>query len=54
MATIVLYKDKLNSVGGLINNIVTSSNNLNTQLGSLKTTFQGVSSSTVHAIYEKQ
>lgn len=46
MATIVLYKDKLNSVGGLINNIVTSSNNLTTQLGSLKTTLQGVSSST--------
>ncbi len=46
MATIVLYKDKLNSVVGLINNIVTSSNNLNTQLGSLKTTLQGVSSST--------
>ena len=46
MATIVLYKDKLNSVGGLINNVVTSSNNLNTQLGSLKTTLQGVSSST--------
>lgn len=46
MATIVLYKDKLNSVGGLINNIVTSSNNLNAQLGSLKTTLQGISSST--------
>lgn len=46
MATIVLHKDKLNSIGGLINNIVTSSNNLNTQLGSLKTTLQGVSSST--------
>lgn len=30
----------------MINNIVTSSNNLNTQLGSLKTTLQGVSSST--------
>lgn len=46
MATIVLYKDKLNSVGGFINNVVTSSNNLNAQLGSLKTTLQGVSSST--------
>lgn len=46
MATIVLYKDKLNGVGGLINNIVTSSNNLNSQLGALKTTLQGVNSST--------
>lgn len=46
MATIVLYKDKLNSVGGLINNIVTSSNNLNSQLAALKTTLQGVNSNT--------
>ncbi len=46
MATITLYKDKLNGVGGLIDNIVKSSNNLETQLGTLKSTLQGVSSST--------
>ena len=42
MATITLYKDKLNGVGGLIDNIVKSSNNLETQLGTLKSTLQGV------------
>ena len=46
MATITLYKDKLNGVGGLIDNIVKSSNNLETQLGTLKSTLQGVNSST--------
>ncbi len=46
MATITLYKDKLNGVGGLIDNIIKSSNNLDTQLGTLKSTLQGVSSST--------
>lgn len=46
MATIVLHKDKLNSVGGAINNIVTASNNLNSQLCSLKTTLQSVNSNT--------
>lgn len=46
MATIVLHKDKLNSVGGEINNIVTASNNLNSQLCSLKTTLQSVNSNT--------
>ena len=42
MTTITLYKDKLNGVGGLFDNIIKSSNNLGTQLGTL----QGVSSST--------
>ena len=46
MSTITLYKDKLNGVGGLIDNIIKSSNNLDTQLGTLKSTLQGVSSST--------
>ena len=46
MATIALYKDKLNGVGGLIDNIIKSSNNLDTQLGTLKSTLQGVSNST--------
>ena len=46
MATITLYKDKLNGVGGLIDNIVKSSNNLETQLGTLKSALQGVNSST--------
>ena len=46
MATITLYKDKLNGVGGLIDNIIKSSNSLDTQLGTLKSTLQGVSSST--------
>ena len=46
MATITLYKDKLNGVGGLIDNIVKSSNSLDTQLGTLKSTLQGVSNST--------
>ena len=46
MATITLYKDKLNGVGGLIDNIIKSSNSLGTQLGTLKSTLQGVSNST--------
>ena len=46
MPTITLYKDKLNGVVGLIDNIVKSSNNLETQLGTLKSTLQGVNSST--------
>ncbi len=46
MTTITLYKDKLNGVGGLFDNIIKSSNNLGTQLGTLKSTLQGVSSST--------
>lgn len=32
MTTITLYKDKLNGVGGLFDNIIKSSNNLGTQL----------------------
>ena len=46
MATITLYKDKLNGVGGLIDNIIKSSNSLDTQLVTLKSTLQGVSNST--------
>ena len=38
MTTITLYKDKLNGVGGLFDNIIKSSNNLGTQLGTLKST----------------
>lgn len=45
MSTLILYKDKLNGVGGLIDNIIKSSNNLDSQLGILKSTLQGVSSS---------
>lgn len=41
-----IIKDKLNGVGGLFDNIIKSSNNLGTQLGTLKSTLQGVSSST--------
>lgn len=44
MATIALYKDKLNGVSGYINNVLSSANSLNIQLNSLKTTLQGVSS----------
>lgn len=46
MATITLYKDKLNSVSSLINTMVSSANNLDMQLGALKSTLQGVNSST--------
>jgi hypothetical protein len=46
MATITLYKDKLNGVGGFINGILKNSNNLDTQLTTLKSTLQGVDSST--------
>ena len=46
MATIALYKSKVNGVGGLIDDIIKSSNNLDTQLGTLKNTLQGVDSST--------
>ncbi|WP_294413328.1 polymorphic toxin-type HINT domain-containing protein [uncultured Ruminococcus sp.] len=46
MATITLYKDKVNGVGSLLDDIIKSSNNLNTQLGTLKNTLQGVDSST--------
>ena len=46
MATITLRKDKINGVGGLMDSIVKSSNNLNTQLGTLRNTLQGVDSST--------
>lgn len=46
MATIILYKDKINGVGSLLDDIIKSSNNLNAQLGTLKNTLQGVDSST--------
>ena len=46
MATITLYKDKVNGVGSLLDDIIKSSNNLNAQLGTLKNTLQGVDSST--------
>ncbi len=46
MSTITLYKDKVNGVGSLIDDIIKSSNNLNTQLGTLRNTVQGVNSST--------
>ena len=45
MATITLYKDKINGVGSLLDNIIKSSNNFDTQLGTLKNTLQGVNSS---------
>ena len=46
MATITLYKEKVNGVGGLIDNFIKSSSNLDVQLGTLKNTLQGVDSST--------
>lgn len=46
MSTITLYKDKINGVGSLLDDIIKSSNNLNAQLGTLKSTLQGVDSST--------
>ena len=46
MATITLYKDKINGVGSLLDDIIKSSNNLSAQLGTLKSTLQGVDSST--------
>ena len=46
MATITLYKDKVNGVGSLLDDIIKSSNNLSVQLGTLKNTLQGVDSST--------
>lgn len=46
MSTISLYKDKLNSAGGLISSMISSLSGLDGQLDSLKTTLQGVDSST--------
>ena len=47
MATITLYKDKINGIGSLIDNIIKkSSNSLDTQLSALKNTLQGVDSNT--------
>ena len=46
MATITLYKEKVNGVGGLTDNLIKSSSNLDVQLGTLKNTLQGVDSST--------
>lgn len=45
MATITLYKDKVNGVESLLDDIIKSSNNLNTQLGTLKNTLQTVDKS---------
>ncbi len=44
MAVITLYKDKVNGVGSLIDDIIKSVNNLNVQLDSLKNTLEGVES----------
>ncbi len=44
MSTITLYKDKVNGVGSLLDDIIKSSNNLNIQLNTLKNTIQGVNS----------
>ena len=44
MATITLYKDKLNGVGSLIDTMVSTVNNLDMQLGALKATLQGINS----------
>ncbi len=46
MATITLYKDKINGAGSLLDDIIKSSNNLNAQLGTLKNTLKDVDSST--------
>ena len=46
MSTITLYKDKLNSANGFIDNILKSLDNLDVQLDTLKSTLQGVDSST--------
>lgn len=46
MATISLYKEKINGVGSLLDDIIKSSNNLHMQLGTLKNTLQGADSST--------
>mgnify|MGYP000205787064 FL=1 len=40
MVTIALYKEKVNGVGGLIDNLIKSSSNLDVQLGTLKNTFK--------------
>ena len=40
MATITLYKEKVNGVGGLIDNLIKSSSNLDVQLGTLKILFK--------------
>ncbi len=46
MATITLYKDKVNGVGSLLDDIIKSVNNIDVQLSTLENTLQGVSSST--------
>ena len=46
MATITLCKDKVNGVGGLLDSIIKSVNNLDVQLSTLKSTLQCVDSST--------
>ena len=46
MATLALYKDKINGVGSAIGNIINVTGDLNAQLSTLKTTLQGVNSNT--------
>ena len=43
MATITLYKDKINGIGETIDNIVKSTGNLNQTLGTIKKSLQGIS-----------
>ena len=44
MSTIVLYKDRLNGINTYINDVTNSCDSLSTQLNSLKSILQGVSS----------
>lgn len=46
MATITLYKDKVNGVGNLIDDMIKSIGSINVQMGTLRNTLQGVDSST--------
>ncbi|MGN0470853.1 MAG: hypothetical protein ACI4GV_08065 [Acutalibacteraceae bacterium] len=46
MATLTLYKDKVNAIGGLIDNLIKSSGTIDVQLVTLKNTLQSVNSST--------
>ena len=46
MATIALYKDKINRVGFQLEGVINSSDKLSSQLNVLKNTLQGVDSST--------
>lgn len=46
MATITLYKDKVNGVGSFLDDIIKSSNNIDVQMATLRNTLHGVDSST--------